>query len=105
MYDRLFSRLRYFDGDGWSADAMDQAEIIEKACGGEYGNTLKKVVKSRSLKGMGYVNPPKGKAKDILAMEVAKFELVIRKFDSLPHISDCLNLIFLIILKNEQNAN
>jgi len=57
--------LLYFDGDCWSAVAMDQAEIIEKECGGEYGNTLKEVVKSRSLKAMGYVNPPKGKDKDI----------------------------------------
>lgn len=35
----LFAHL-YFDGDCWSA--MDQAEIIEKESGGEYGNTLKK---------------------------------------------------------------
>ena len=69
VYDRLFSHLWYFDGDCCTADAMDQAEIIKKACGGEYGNTLKKIVKSRSLKAMGYFNPPKGKAKDILVME------------------------------------
>jgi hypothetical protein len=37
---------------------MHQA-IIEKECGGEYGNTMKKVMKFRSLKAMGYVNPPK----------------------------------------------
>jgi len=81
MYDHLFvstetrhskvttARLPYFDGDRWSSAAMDHAEIIEKECGGEYGNALKKALKSRSLKAMGYVNPPKGNAKDILVME------------------------------------
>lgn len=80
MYDHLFvstetryskvtaARLPYFDGDFWSTTAMDKAKNIEKECGGEYANTLKKVVKSRSLKAMGYVNPPKGNAKDILVM-------------------------------------
>ena len=81
MHDQLFvstetryskvttARLPYFDGDCWSAAAMDQAEIIEKERGSDYGNALKKVLKSRSLKSMGYFNIPKAKAKDILVME------------------------------------
>ncbi|RHN50387.1 putative histone acetyltransferase chromatin regulator PHD family [Medicago truncatula] len=81
MYDHFFvstetryskvttARMPYFDGDCWSGAAMDQAVIIEKECGSDYGNALKKVLKSRSLKAMGYVNPPKAKAKDILVMQ------------------------------------
>lgn len=63
--------MPYFDGDCWSGAAMDQAVIIKKECGSDYGNALKKVLKSRSLKAMGYVNPPKAKAKakDVLVMQ------------------------------------
>jgi E1A/CREB-binding protein len=62
------ARLPYFDGDYWSGTAMTQAEDIEEKCGGEYEMTLNKVMKTRSLKAMGHINPSKGNAKDILVM-------------------------------------
>jgi len=105
MYDHFFvstetwyskvttARMPYFDGDCWSGAAMDQAVIIEKEFGSDYGNALKKVLKSRSLKAMGYVNPPKAKAKakDVLVMlKVCQPSLLtssncIKKLDSLLH--------------------
>nr|XP_012575344.2 histone acetyltransferase HAC12-like [Cicer arietinum] len=63
------ARLPYFYGDYWCNHAMELAIDIEKECGGEYEKTLKKVVKNRSLKAMGHVNPLKGNAKDIMVMQ------------------------------------
>ncbi|MED6182020.1 hypothetical protein PIB30_024955 [Stylosanthes scabra] len=62
------ARLPYFDGDFWSGNAMDLARKIEQECGGDYEKTLKEQVTKRTLKTMGYVNPSKGSAKDILVM-------------------------------------
>ncbi|XP_073221147.1 histone acetyltransferase HAC12-like isoform X2 [Cicer arietinum] len=63
------ARLPYFYGDYWCNHAMELAIDIEKECGGEYEKTLKKVVKNRSLKAMGHVNPSNGNAKDIMVMQ------------------------------------
>ena len=62
------ARLPYFDGDFWSGTAMDLSRKIEQESGGEYEKTLKEQVTKRTLKAMGYVNPSKGTAKDILVM-------------------------------------
>ncbi|XP_057741178.1 histone acetyltransferase HAC12-like [Arachis stenosperma] len=62
------ARLPYFDGDFWSGNAMDLARKIEQESGGDYEKTLKEQVTKRTLKTMGYVNPSKGSAKDILVM-------------------------------------
>ncbi|XP_061351635.1 histone acetyltransferase HAC1-like [Gastrolobium bilobum] len=80
IYDRFFvpsekcdfkvttAHLPYFDGNCWSGAAMDHARNIEQKSGGDYERELKKVTK-RALKAMGYVNPSKGTAKDILVMQ------------------------------------
>ncbi|KAK2420251.1 histone acetyltransferase [Trifolium repens] len=73
------ARLPYFDGDYWSGTAMTQADDIEEKCGGEYEMTLNKVMKTRSLKAMGHINPSKGNAKDILVMHRLDQEILPKK--------------------------
>jgi len=73
IYDHLFvsTETRYSKVTNCSS-AVLWWRLLVCCCYGssrDHANTLKKVVKSRSLKAMGYVNPPKGKAKDILPME------------------------------------
>ncbi|KAK7266742.1 hypothetical protein RIF29_19395 [Crotalaria pallida] len=80
MYDHFFvptgkcdskvtaARLPYFNGDSWCAEAMEQSQKIEQDSGGDYECQLKKEVSKRTLKAMGYPNPSKDNAKDILVM-------------------------------------
>ncbi|KAK7266743.1 hypothetical protein RIF29_19396 [Crotalaria pallida] len=82
MYDHFFvptskcnskitaASLPYFDGDYWSAKAVELAQQVEQESGGYYEKQLKTLrLTERSLKAMGHRNPSKDTAKDILVMQ------------------------------------
>ncbi|XP_015880568.3 histone acetyltransferase HAC12 isoform X2 [Ziziphus jujuba] len=63
------ARLPYFDGDYWSGAVEDVLRNIEQEIRNDSQVNIKKLVKNRTLKAMGFTNPSDSNTKDILLMQ------------------------------------
>lgn len=71
------ARLPYFDGDYWSGAVEDVLRNIEQEIRNDSQVNIKKLVKNRTLKAMGFTNPSDSNTKDILLMQKVKFSYLL----------------------------
>lgn len=85
LYDHLFAptrecnvkitaaRMPYFDGDYWSAAAVNMSKNLEQESRVGLQNKVKKVPSKRTFKAMGHSKISGDAAKDILLMQEVNF--------------------------------